>query len=51
MTRYKPRQPGAELKQHVGKARVNILSIDVIKKAQEIQKFAKNVRDKMRNAY
>jgi hypothetical protein len=41
----------AELKQHVDKAGANILSIDVIKKAQEIQKLAKSVQDKMRNAY
>jgi spore coat polysaccharide biosynthesis protein SpsF (cytidylyltransferase family) len=41
----------AELKQHVDKAGANILSLDVIKKAQEIQQLAKSVQDKMRNAY
>jgi len=41
----------AELKQHVDKAGANVLSMDVIKKAQEIQKVAKSVQDKMRNAY
>ena len=41
----------AELKQHVDKADANILSMDVIKKAQEIQKLAKSVQDRMRNAY
>ena len=41
----------AELKLHVNKAGANILSMDVIKKAQEIQKLAKSVQDKMRNAY
>jgi hypothetical protein len=41
----------AELKQNVDKTGVNILSMDVIKKAQEIQKLAKSVQDKMRNAY
>jgi hypothetical protein len=41
----------AELKQHVDTAGANILSMDVIKKAQEIQKLAKSVQDKMRNAY
>ena len=41
----------AELKQHVDKAGANILSMDVIKKAQEIQKLDKSVQDKMRNAY
>jgi len=41
----------AELKVHVDKTGVNVLSMDVIKKAQEIQKLAKSVQDKMRNAY
>ncbi len=41
----------AELKQHVDKTGVNVLSMDVIKTAQEIQKLAKSVQDKMRNAY
>jgi hypothetical protein len=41
----------AELKQHVDTAGANILSMDAIKKAQEIQKLAKSVQDKMRNAY
>jgi hypothetical protein len=41
----------AELKLHVDKAGGNILSMDVIKKAQEIQKLAKSVQDKMKNAY
>lgn len=40
-----------ELKQNVDKAGVNTLSMDVIKKAQEIEKLAKSVKDKMRNAY
>ena len=41
----------AELKQHVDKTGANILSMDVIRKAQEIQKLAKSVQDKMKNAY
>jgi spore coat polysaccharide biosynthesis protein SpsF (cytidylyltransferase family) len=41
----------AELKQHVDKTGANILSMEVIKKAQEIQKLAKSVQDKMKNAY
>jgi hypothetical protein len=41
----------AELKQQVEKTNANILSMDVIKKAQEIQKLAKSVQDKMKNAY
>lgn len=40
-----------ELKQHVDKTNTNILSMDVIKKAQEIQKLAKSVQNKMKNAY
>ena len=41
----------AELKQRVDKTNPNILSLDVIKKAQEIEKLAKSVREKMRDAY
>ena len=41
----------AELKQHVDKTNPNVLSLDVIKKAQEIEKLAKSVREKMRDAY
>ena len=41
----------AELKEHVAKAGPDILSMDVIKKAAEIQKLAKSVQDKMKNAY
>ena len=41
----------AELKLHVDKSNTNVLSMDVIKNAQEIQKLAKSVQDKMRNAY
>src|SRR6266700_6899209 len=41
----------AELKQRVDKTSVDTLSMDVIKKAEEIQKLAKSVQDKMRNPY
>jgi len=41
----------AELKEHVAKSGPNILSMDVFKKAAEIQKLAKSVEDKMKNAY
>jgi hypothetical protein len=41
----------AELKLHVDSTGANVLSLDVIKKAQEIQKLAKSVQEKMRNAY
>jgi len=41
----------AELKEHVAKTGPNILSMDVVKKAAEIQKLAKSVEEKMKNAY
>lgn len=41
----------AELKQNVDKTSPNILSMEVVKKAAEIQKLAKSVQDKMKNAY
>ena len=41
----------AELKQNVDRTSPNILSMDVIKKAQEIEKLAKSVKEKMREAY
>jgi hypothetical protein len=37
-----------ELKQYVDKSDENILSLDVIKKAEEIEKLAKSVKDKMK---
>jgi hypothetical protein len=37
-----------ELKAYVDKTNTNILSVDVMKKAAEIEKLAKSVRDKMR---
>jgi hypothetical protein len=40
-----------ELQQQVDKTSINTLSLDVVKKAQEIQKLAKSVQDKMKNAY
>ena len=41
----------AELKQNVDKTGTNVLSMDVIKKAAEIQKLAKSVEDKMKYPY
>ncbi len=38
----------AELKQYVDKSNENVLSLDVIKKAEEIEKLAKSVKDKMK---
>jgi hypothetical protein len=37
-----------ELKAYVDKSDENVLSLDVIKKADEIEKLAKSVRDKMK---
>lgn len=37
-----------ELKQFVDKSDENVLSVDVIKKADEIEKLAKSVKDKMK---
>jgi hypothetical protein len=37
-----------ELKTYVDKTNMNVLSLDVMKKAQEIEKLAKSVHDKMR---
>lgn len=37
-----------ELKQYVDKSNENILSLDVVKKAEQIEKLAKSVKDKMK---
>jgi hypothetical protein len=37
-----------DLKQSVDRTNANILSMDVIKRAQEIEKLAKSVREKMK---
>jgi len=37
-----------ELKAYVDKSDENVLSLDVIKKAEEIEKLARSVRDKMK---
>jgi hypothetical protein len=38
----------AELKAYVDKSNENVLSLDVLKKAEEIEKLAHSVREKMR---
>ncbi len=38
----------AELKEEVAKSDKNTLSVDVVKKAEEIERLAKSVKDKMR---
>ncbi len=44
-------QLASELKQYVDKTNENILSIDVLKKTEEIEKLAKSVREKMKTTY
>ena len=41
-------QLATELKEEVNKTNENVLSLDVIKKADEIEKLAKTVRDRMK---
>jgi hypothetical protein len=41
-------QLSVELKAYVDKSNTNVLSLDVMRKAQEIEKLAKSVHDKMR---
>ncbi len=40
-----------ELKDYVGKTDENILSLDVVKKADEIEKLAHDVKEKMKTSY
>ncbi len=40
-----------ELKQYVDKSNENTLSLDVIKKAEEIEKLSRSVKDKMKAGY
>ena len=40
-----------ELKDYVDKTNENVLSLDVIKKADEIEKLARSVKTKMRGTY
>ncbi len=40
-----------ELKQYVNKSNENTLSLDVVKKAEEIEKLARSVKDKMKAGY
>jgi hypothetical protein len=37
-----------ELKEYVDKSNENVLSLDVLKKAEEIEKLARSVKDKMK---
>jgi spore coat polysaccharide biosynthesis protein SpsF (cytidylyltransferase family) len=40
-----------ELKQYVDKTNENVLSLEVLKKAEEIEKLAHNVKDRMKGSY
>ena len=40
-----------ELKQYVDKTNENVLSVEVIKKAEEVEKLAKTIREKMKEDY
>lgn len=44
-------QLATELKQAVDKANEHTLSLDVVKKAEQIEKLAHSVKDKMRTGY
>ena len=37
-----------ELKQYVDNSNENLLSVDVVKRAEEIEKLARNVKEKMK---
>jgi len=41
-------QLSTELKEYVDKSNENVLSVDVVRKAEEIEKLAHSVRTKMR---
>jgi membrane protein involved in colicin uptake len=40
-----------ELKEYVDKTNENMLSVEVVKKAEEIEKLAHSVKDKMKGGY
>ena len=44
-------QLATELKQYVDKTNENVMSVDVIKKAEEVEKLAKTIREKMKEDY
>ena len=44
-------QLATDLKAAVDKSSENTLSLDVIRKAEEVEKLAKKVREKMKDAY
>ena len=44
-------QLATELKEYVDKTNENVMSVDVIRKAEEVEKLAKNIREKMKEDY
>lgn len=44
-------QMATELQEYVDKTNENILSVDVVKKAEQIEKLAKSVKEKMKANY
>src|SRR5215467_8731864 len=44
-------QLSTELKQYVDKSNENMMSLDVIKKAEQIEKLAHSVKEKMKGSY
>lgn len=44
-------QLATELKQYVDKSNENTLSLDVVRKAEEIERLAKSVKEKMKEDY
>ena len=44
-------QLATELKQYVDKTNEHTLSLDVVKKAEEIEKLARSVKEKMKGSY
>lgn len=44
-------QLSTELKDYVGKSNENMLSMDVIKKAEQIEKLAHSVKEKMKGSF
>ena len=40
-----------ELKQYVDKTNENVLSVEVIRKSEEVEKLAKSIREKMKEDY
>lgn len=44
-------QLSTELKQYVDKTNENVMSVEVIRKAEEVEKLAKRIRERMKEDY